>query len=89
MADAKEPQTTATPQQVVVWKAANHFEERGLTARDLKGLGADEVEADKVGAVYWNAANNWTVPLKDVPLSADQVTTLARLDSRFRLDEAR
>lgn len=73
--------TTTSPKQFVIWKHANNFEERVLTAQDFKNLGAETASA-----VTWNAANDFRVERSEVPLNDEQLADLMSRDRMLVLE---
>lgn len=55
---------------------------RGLTAANLAGLGLPDRED-----VWWDASNNWTIPLKDLDFPEDLARTVFNNANGFMVVE--
>lgn len=82
MAEANE--LKATTAAVVVWSAANTFEERSLRPQDWRALGA---KGEGLELVVWGQANAWTVPRSAVPLDDGHLAALLAREPKFSLRE--
>lgn len=82
-AQATAPASTPKP-MVVIWKHANHFEERELTVKDLQTLGASE----SATTLRWNASNDYRVPRSEIALDDAQLADLLSRDRNLVLEEA-